>query len=77
MLYHSERQILCPIETSDLSMLKVLNNREAFRHGTRCYKECFSFNRIKTSSSVPLKGPGVSILIETNAAANFKDSLMS
>ena len=38
------------------------------------HHECFSFNLLWTSSSVPLKGPGVSILIETSAAANFKDS---
>jgi hypothetical protein len=35
--------------------------------------ECFSFNLLATSSSVPLKGPGVSILIETSAAANLSE----
>jgi hypothetical protein len=35
--------------------------------------ECFSFNLFATSSSVPLKGPGVSILIETIAAANLSE----
>jgi hypothetical protein len=42
--------------------------------GTRRYEECFSFNLFATFSSVPLKGPGVSIFIETSAAANFRDS---
>ena len=38
------------------------------------FQECFSFSRLLTSSSVPLNGPGVSILIDTRAAANFNDS---
>ena len=42
--------------------------------GCRAYEECFSFILFKTSCSVPLKGPGVSILMETSAAANFRDS---
>ena len=41
------------------------------------YKECFSFSLFWTSSNVPLNGPDVSILIETSAAANFRDSLTS
>ena len=39
----------------------------------RAYEECFSFNRFATSSNVPLNGPGVSIFMETSAAANFRD----
>jgi hypothetical protein len=38
------------------------------------FQECFSFSRFLTSSSVPQNGPGVSILIDTRAAANFNDS---
>ena len=38
------------------------------------YQECFSRNLFSTSASVPLKGPGVSILIETSAAANFREA---
>jgi hypothetical protein len=38
------------------------------------FQECFSFSRLLTSSIVPLNGPGVSILIDTRAAANFNDS---
>jgi hypothetical protein len=41
------------------------------------FQECFSFSRLLTSSSVPLNGPGVSIFIDTRAAANFKDSGIS
>jgi len=41
------------------------------------FQECFSFSLLLTSSSVPLNGPGVSILIDTRAAANFNDSRTS
>jgi hypothetical protein len=53
-------------------VIRVLQNR--LTSYIWSFQECFSFSRFLTSSSVPQNGPGVSILIDTRAAANFNDS---
>jgi hypothetical protein len=48
----------------------------AYNNQVRCPLNswCQELILLRTSSKVPLKGPGVSILIEARVAANFNDS---